>query len=92
MNGEALILEGVHIAEQPFTQVPFWPFVQDITNITPPTTAQSGVHESMVQRSSYWGILEIKEERRNLMWMVSNMHQGKTRHALPQTDLLNWGN
>jgi hypothetical protein len=52
--------EGMGMVEQPFMRVPVWQFVHNITCSTPPKTAQSGAHDAMAQRSSYWGILEIK--------------------------------
>ena len=90
-NGEEQLLEGMHMVEQPFMQASFWPLVQNITIITAPNMAKMGVLDARVQRSSYWGTLEIKGENSNRRWVVSNMHQGNTISALSQKDLLNWG-
>ena len=57
------------------------PFADNLTIITPPKIAQFSVHEAVVQKSSFWFILEIKGESSNLWWVVSNMHQAKTVHA-----------
>jgi hypothetical protein len=90
-HGQEQVLEGLNMVEQPFLQSYLWPLIAKITVITPPKMAQFGVGEGLVQRTSYWGVIEIKGDNRNLMTLVSNMHLHKTINSISQKDVLNWG-
>jgi hypothetical protein len=78
------IFEGMNMVEQPFMQAHMWPLVYSVTMLAPPKVAQFGVGDYMVQRSSYWGLLEIKGDNHDLMTMVSNMHRGRPSMQLPR--------
>jgi hypothetical protein len=76
------IFEGMNMVEQPFMQAHMWPLIHKVTMITPPKIAQFGVGDNMVQRASYWGLLEIKGECTILSNLAAHMHRQETINAV----------
>ena len=68
-----------------------WPLVSKITVISPPKLGQFGVRDGFIQRTAYWGIMEVKGDHPDFCWLLHHMRIGTTISSNLQEDILNWG-
>ena len=79
------------MVDQAFMQAWMWPLISQVKVVTPPKMAQFGVWDDIIQRTSYWGIMEITGSHPEFMRLIHNMHSGTTISSNLQHDILTWG-
>jgi hypothetical protein len=91
-DGELQVAAGLNLQEMPFLQVGNWALFTKIHILQVPKYAQFGIGWGrMIQRSSYWCVLEVNSESEELKELVANMHNHKKMPTEQFPVKLDWG-